>query len=106
MGVGLYIPSTPSTPTDVWTIPRAFKWWQPQPFNLYAQAVAPTTCPDTEDGTVVLNFFGGSGNGTTYSTDGSMYSTENTFTRWPPGTYTFYAQDVNGCPTPCPTLKW
>ena len=28
-----------------------------QPFNLYAQAVAPTTCPDTEDGTVVLNFF-------------------------------------------------
>ena len=70
---------------------------QPQPFNLYAQAVAPTTCPDTEDGTVVLNFFGGSGNGTTYSTDGSTYSTENTFTL-PPGTYTFYAQDVNGCP--------
>ena len=53
---------------------------QPQPFNLYAQAVAPTTCPDTEDGTVVLNFFGGSGDGTTYSTDGSTYSTENTFT--------------------------
>ncbi|MGB1573833.1 MAG: SprB repeat-containing protein, partial [Flavobacteriales bacterium] len=70
---------------------------QPQPFNLYAQAVAPTTCPDTEDGTVVLNFFGGSGNGTTYSTDGAAYSTENTFTL-PPGTYTFYAQDVNGCP--------
>lgn len=70
---------------------------QPTPFNLYAQAVAPTTCPDTEDGTVVLNFFGGSGNGTTYSTDGSMYSTENTFTL-APGTYTFYAQDVNGCP--------
>ena len=69
---------------------------QPTPFNLYAQAVAPTTCPDTEDGTVVLNFFGGSGNGTTYSTDGSMYSTENTFTL-APGTYTFYAQDVNGC---------
>ena len=70
---------------------------QPTPFNLYAQAVAPTTCPDTEDGTVVLNFFGGSGNGTTYSTDGSMFSTENTFTL-APGTYTFYAQDVNGCP--------
>ena len=69
---------------------------QPTPFNLYAQAVAPTTCPDTEDGTVVLNFFGGSGNGTTYSTDGSMYSTENTFTL-APGIYTFYAQDVNGC---------
>ena len=70
---------------------------QPTPFNLYAQAVAATTCPDTEDGTVVLNFFGGSGNGTTYSTDGMMYSTENTFTL-APGTYTFYAQDVNGCP--------
>ena len=70
---------------------------QPTPFNLYAQAVAPTTCPGTEDGTVVLNFFGGSGDGTTYSTDGSMYSTENTFTL-PSGTYTFYAQDVNGCP--------
>ena len=69
---------------------------QPTPFNLYAQAVAPTVCPDTEDGTVVLNFFGGSGNGTTYSMDGSMYSTENTFTL-SPGTYTFYAQDVNGC---------
>ena len=70
---------------------------QPTPFNLYAQAVASTTCPDTEDGTVVLNFFGGSGNGTTYSTDGMMYSTENTFTL-APGNYTFYAQDVNGCP--------
>ena len=70
---------------------------EPQPFNLYAQAVAPTSCPDTEDGTVVLNFFGGSGDGTTYSTDGSFYSTENTFTL-SPGTYTFYAQDVNGCP--------
>ena len=70
---------------------------EPQPFNLYAQAVAPTTCPDTEDGTVVLNFFGGSGNGTTYSADGMTYSTENTYTL-APGSYTFYAQDVNGCP--------
>ena len=70
---------------------------EPQPFNLYAQAVAPTTCPDSEDGTVVLNFFGGSGNGTTYSTDGMMFTAETTYTL-APGIYTFYAQDVNGCP--------
>ena len=69
---------------------------QPQPFTLYAQAVAPTSCPGSEDGTVVLNFFGGSGNGTTYSTDGTSFSSENTFTL-PVGTYTFYAQDVSGC---------
>lgn len=69
---------------------------EPQPFNLYAQAVAPTTCPDSEDGTVVLNFFGGSGNGTTYSTDGTMFTTETTY-MLAPGMYTFYAQDVNGC---------
>lgn len=69
----------------------------PPPFNLYAQAVASTTCPDSEDGTVVLNFFGGSGNSTTFSADGMMYSEESTYTI-APGTYTFYAQDVNGCP--------
>jgi len=69
---------------------------QPQPFNLYAQAVAPTVCPGTEDGVVVLNYFGGSGSGTTYGTDGAPMSTENTFTV-AAGTYTFYAQDVNGC---------
>ena len=69
---------------------------QPQPFNLYAQAVAPTVCPGSEDGVVVLNYFGGSGSGTTYGTDGVPLSTENTFTV-AAGTYTFYAQDVNGC---------
>ena len=69
---------------------------QPQPFNLYAQAVVPTTCPDSNDGAVVLNFFGGSGNSTTYSTDGTNYDANNTYDLGP-GTYTFYAQDVNGC---------
>lgn len=69
---------------------------QPQPFNLYAQAVAPTVCPGSEDGQVVLNFFGGSGNGTTYSSEGGTFSTENSFVL-AGGTYTFYAQDVNGC---------
>jgi hypothetical protein len=58
--------------------------------------VVPTTCPGGTDGTVVLNFFGGSGNGTTYSLDGTTFSTNNTFDLTP-GTYTFYAQDVNGC---------
>lgn len=69
---------------------------QPQPFNVYAQAVVPTQCPDSEDGTVVLNFYGGSGNTTQYSVDGVNFSAENTFTL-APGSYTFYGEDVNGC---------
>ena len=69
---------------------------QPQPFSLYAQAIVPTNCPDSEDGTVVLNYFGGSGNSTTYSTDGMSFDANTTFDLGP-GTYTFYAQDVNGC---------
>ena len=69
---------------------------QPQPFNVYAQAVVPTTCPDSEDGQVVMNFFGGSGNSTQYSLDGMTYSPESTFDL-APGSYVFYGQDVNGC---------
>jgi len=69
---------------------------QPQPFNVYAQAVVSTQCPDSEDGQVVLNFFGGSGNSTQYSADGVTFSAENTFLL-PPGSYTFYGEDVNGC---------
>jgi hypothetical protein len=69
---------------------------QPQPFNVYAQAVVPTECPDSDDGQVVMNFFGGSGNSTEYSLDGVNYSPENTF-MLPPGSYTFYGEDVNGC---------
>lgn len=69
---------------------------QPQPFSLYAQAIVPTNCPDTEDGVVVLNYFGGSGNNTTYSADGISFDSNTTFDLGP-GTYTFYAQDVNGC---------
>ncbi len=69
---------------------------QPQPFNVYAQAVVPTTCPDSEDGTVILNFFGGSGNSTTYSLDGTNFASSSTFAV-APGSYTFYGQDVNGC---------
>ena len=60
---------------------------QPQPFNVYAQAVVPTQCPGTDDGQVLLNFFGGSGNSTLYSTDGMTYDANNTFTL-PAGTYT------------------
>ena len=69
---------------------------QPQPFSLYAQAIVPTNCPDSNDGIVVLNYFGGSGNSTVYSTDGITFD-ENTTFDLSPGTYTFYAQDVNGC---------
>mgnify|MGYP001032231222 CR=1 FL=1 len=69
---------------------------QPQPFSLYAQAIVPTNCPDSEDGIVVLNYFGGSGNTTTYSVDGVSFD-ENTTFDLSPGMYTFYAQDVNGC---------
>ncbi|MBL6646289.1 MAG: SprB repeat-containing protein, partial [Flavobacteriales bacterium] len=69
---------------------------QPQPFNVYAQAVVPTTCPDSEDGQVVMNFFGGSGNSTQYSLDGMTYSAVSTFDL-AAGSYVFYGQDVNGC---------
>jgi len=69
---------------------------QPQPFSLYAQAIVPTNCPDSNDGIVVLNYFGGSGSSTVYSTDGITFD-ENTTFDLSPGTYTFYAQDVNGC---------
>lgn len=68
----------------------------PLPFNVYAQAVVPTSCPNSSDGTVVLNFYGGSGNSTTYSQNGVTYTSEETF-NVSPGTYTFYGQDVNGC---------
>ena len=70
---------------------------EPQPFNVYAQAISPASCEASQDGVVVLNFFGGIGNSTTYSIDGVNYSSENIF-HVSPGTYTFYAQDVNGCP--------
>ncbi|MGB1073068.1 MAG: hypothetical protein ACPGYZ_03160 [Flavobacteriales bacterium] len=70
---------------------------EPTPFNVYAQGVFPASCEASQDGVVVLNFFGGIGNSTTYSIDGVNYSSENIF-HVSPGTYTFYAQDVNGCP--------
>ena len=63
IGVGLYtvyavdengcVDNTPGISID-----------QPQPFSLYAQAIVPTNCPDSNDGIVVLNYFGGSGNST------------------------------------------
>ncbi len=69
---------------------------QPAPFNVYAQAVVPTSCPGGDDGTVVLNYFGGSGNATSYSADGVTFDANDTFSL-APGSYTFYGQDVNGC---------
>ena len=70
--------------------------YQPQTFNLYAVAIEPSSCEPAQDGVVVLNYFGGSGNSATYSLEGLSFSEENTFFV-APGTYTFYAQDQNGC---------
>ncbi len=56
------------------------------------------TCPDSEDGSVVLITIGGSGTsaGMTFSTDGETFEAGNILSL-PGGTYTFYAMDVNGC---------
>jgi len=95
IGVGLYtvyavdengcLDNTPGISVD-----------QPQTFNLYAEAIVPSSCEPAQDGVVVLNYFGGSGNSATYSQEGLSFSEANTFFV-APGTYTFYAQDQNGC---------
>lgn len=69
---------------------------EPQPFTLYAQDVVDASCAAAADGTILLNFFGGSGNSTTYSLDGNTFASNSLF-NVPPGTYTAFAMDVNGC---------
>jgi hypothetical protein len=56
------------------------------------------TCPDSEDGSVVLITIGGSGTaaGMSFGTDGENFAPGNIL-YLPGGTYTFYAMDVNGC---------
>ena len=67
----------------------------PLPLQIYDNT-APTLCPDSEDGVVAMQHFGGSG-AVEYSLDGVNYFADNVFTGLASGDYTFYGADVNGC---------
>lgn len=56
---------------------------------------SPASCAETEDGVLVVQFFGGAG-GFTFSTDGENFAAGNLINVGP-GTYTVFAQDANGC---------
>ena len=68
----------------------------PFPLNVYLVDDAMTSCPESLDGVIVLNYTGGSGNATMFSIDGVNFFQDNVFDA-PPGTYNIYAQDVNNC---------
>ena len=67
----------------------------PLPLQIYDNT-APTACPDSEDGVVAMQHFGGSG-AVEYSLDGLSYFSDNIFSDLAAGSYTFYGLDVNGC---------
>ena len=67
----------------------------PLPLQIYDNT-APTLCPDSEDGVVAMQHFGGSG-AVEYSLDGISFFADNVFEGLAAGTYTFYGSDVNGC---------
>jgi hypothetical protein len=68
----------------------------PAEFVLYTSAVVGTVCPGSDDGNIVLGYYGGSGSATTFSLDGIAYQDMGVF-MVAAGTYTGYAMDVNGC---------
>ena len=68
-----------------------------QEIKVTASIVSPTTCLQTQ-ATIQVTATGGSG-GYQYQLGGTTtYTTSNLFTL-PPGTYEFYVQDANGCPS-------
>jgi len=70
---------------------------EPQEIKVTASIVSPTTCLQTQ-ATIQVTATGGSG-GYQYQLGGTTtYTTSNLFTL-PPGTYEFYVQDANGCPS-------
>ena len=68
----------------------------PAEFVLYSSAVVGTVCPGSDDGNIVLGYYGGSGSATTFSLDGIAYQDMGVF-MVAAGTYTGYGMDVNGC---------
>lgn len=56
---------------------------------------SPASCANTEDGLIVVQFFGGGG-GFTFSVDGENFAPGNLINVGP-GVYTVFAQDANGC---------
>ena len=65
------------------------------PLSLTASVTGPT-CPTCTNGSVTLSGSGSAG-GYTYSSNGTSYTSNPTFSNLAIGTYTFYVKDANNC---------
>ena len=70
---------------------------EPQEIKVTASIVSPTTCLQTQ-ATIQVTATGGSGSYQYRQGTSGTFTTNNLFTL-PPGTYEFYVQDANGCPS-------
>ena len=70
---------------------------EPQEIKVTASIVSPTTCLQTQ-ATIQVTATGGSGSYRYRQGTSGTFTTNNLFTL-PPGTYEFYVQDANGCPS-------
>ena len=70
---------------------------EPQEIKVTASIVSPTTCLQTQ-ATIQVTATGGSGSYQYRQGTNGTFTTNNLFTL-PPGTYEFYVQDANGCPS-------
>ena len=70
---------------------------EPQEIKVTASIVSPTTCLQTQ-ATIQVTATGGSGSYQYRQGTSGTFTTNNLFTL-PPGTYEFYVQDANDCPS-------
>ena len=70
---------------------------EPQEIKVTASIVSPTTCLQTQ-ATIQVTATGGSGSYQYRQGTSGSFTANNLFTL-PPGTYEFYVQDANGCPS-------
>jgi len=70
---------------------------EPQEIKVTASIVSPTTCLQTQ-ATIQVTATGGSGSYQYRQGTSGTFTANNLFTL-PPGTYEFYVQDANGCPS-------
>jgi len=70
---------------------------EPQEIKVTASIVSPTTCLQTQ-ATIQVTATGGSGSYLYRQGTSGSFTANNLFTL-PPGTYEFYVQDANGCPS-------
>ena len=70
---------------------------EPQEIKVTASIVSPTTCLQTQ-ATIQVTATGGSGSYHYRQGTSGSFTANNLFTL-PPGTYEFYVQDANGCPS-------